>query len=124
MGLAERAALMSRTQRLRVLAFALSGLWAGLAAVVLAASQFSGAPTLADSLLLPTIAAVVVGGTAITGGVGGPLRTLVGVLLVVVLRIGMSVMGVDPSYEQIVYSVVIIAALALTVDRGRLSIVK
>jgi ribose transport system permease protein len=126
MGLAERAALMSgsRTQRLRVLAFALSGLCAGLAAVVLAASQFSGAPTLADSLLLPTIAAVVVGGTAITGGVGGPLRTLVGVLLVVVLRIGMSVMGVDPSYEQIVYGVVIIAAVALTVDRGRLSIVK
>ena len=36
----------------------------------------------------------------------------------------MSVMGVDPSYEQIVYGVVIIAAVALTVDRGRLSIVK
>jgi ribose transport system permease protein len=126
MGLAERAAMMSgsRTRRLRVFAFALSGLCAGLAAVVLAASQFSGAPTLADSLLLPTIAAVVVGGTAITGGVGGPLRTLVGALLVVVLRIGMSAVGVDPSYEQIVYGVVITAAVALTVDRGRLNIVK
>ncbi len=126
MGLAERAALMSgsRTRRLRVLAFALSGLCAGGAAVVLAASQFSGAPTLADSLLLPAIAAVVVGGTAITGGVGGPLRTLVGALLIVVLRTGMSVVGVDPSYEQIVYGVVIIAAVALTLDRGQLGIVK
>jgi ribose transport system permease protein len=126
MGRAEPAALMSgaRTARLRVLAFALSGLCAGLAAVVLAASQFSGAPTLADSLLLPAIAAVVVGGTAITGGVGGPLRTLVGALLIAVLRVGMSVVGVDPSYEQIVYGVVIVSAVALTLNRGHVGIVK
>ncbi|GAA0935759.1 ABC transporter permease [Pseudonocardia zijingensis] len=125
-GRAERAALMSgaRTPRLRVLAFAVSGLCAGLAAVVLAASQFSGAPTLADSLLLPAIAAVVVGGTAITGGVGGPLRTLVGALLIAVLRVGMSVMGVDPSYEQIVYGAVIVSAVALTLNRGTVGIVK
>ena len=126
MGLAERAALMSgsRTPRLRVLAFALSGLCAGLAAVVLSASQFSGAPTLADTLLLPAIAAVVVGGTAITGGVGGPLRTLVGALLIAVLRVGMSLVGIDPSYEQIVYGVVIISAVTLTLNRGQVGIVK
>jgi ribose transport system permease protein len=125
-GLAERAALMSgsRTPRMRVLAFALSGLCAGLAAVVLAASQFSGAPTLADTLLLPAIAAVVVGGTAITGGVGGPLRTLVGALLIAVLRVGMSLVGVDPSYEQIVYGVVIVSAVTLTLNRGQVGIVK
>ena len=57
-------------------------------------------------------------------GVGGPLRTLVGALLIVVLRTGMSVVGVDPSYEQIVYGVVIVAAVALTLDRGRLGTVK
>jgi len=126
MGLGERAAMMSgsRTPRLRVLAFALSGLCAGLAAMVLASSQFSGAPTLADSLLLPSIAAVVVGGSAITGGVGGPLRTLVGALVIVVLRVGMSVAGVDPSFEQIVYGVVIILAVALTMDRKRVGVVK
>ena len=126
MGLGERAAMMSgsRTPRLRVLAFALSGLCAGLAAVVLASSQFAGAPTLADSLLLPSIAAVVVGGSAITGGVGGPLRTLVGALVVVVLRVGMSVAGVDPSFEQVVYGAVIIVAVALTMDRKRVGVVK
>ena len=126
MGLGERAAMMSgsRTPRLRVMAFALSGLCAGLAAMVLASSQFSGAPTLADSLLLPSIAAVVVGGSAITGGVGGPLRTLVGALVVVVLRVGMSVAGVDPSFEQVVYGVVIILAVALTMDRKRVGVVK
>ena len=126
MGLAERAAQMSgtRTFRMRVLAFSLSGLCAGLAAMVLAASQFSGAPALADTLQLPSIAAVVVGGTLITGGIGGPLRTLVGALLVVVLRVGMSVVGVPPSYEQIVYGTVIVAAVALTLDRRRMDIVK
>jgi ribose transport system permease protein len=102
----------------------LSGLFAGLAALLLSASQFSGSPTLADALLLPTIAAVVVGGSAITGGVGGPLRTLVGALIIAVLRVGLSVVGVDPSYEQIVYGAVVIAAVALTLDRSRMGVVK
>jgi ribose transport system permease protein len=126
MGLAERATAMSgvRTRRVRVAAFALSGLCAGLAAVLLASTQYSGSPTLADALLLPTIAAVVVGGSAITGGVGGPLRTLVGALIIAVLRVGLSVIGVDPSYEQIFYGGIVIAAVALTLDRSRIGVVK
>lgn len=126
MGLAERAALMSGlpTAVIRATAFALSGLFAGLAAILLAASQYSGSPTLADSLLLPVIAAVVLGGTAITGGVGGPIRTLIGALMIAVLRVGLSAVGVDPSFEQIVYGTVVIIAVALTIDRSRLGIVK
>jgi ribose transport system permease protein len=126
MGLAERATMMSgiRTPRVRVTAFALSGLCAGLAAVLLASTQYSGSPTLADALLLPTIAAVVVGGSAITGGVGGPLRTLVGALIIAVLRVGLSIIGVDPSYEQIFYGAIVVAAVALTLDRSRIGVVK
>jgi len=125
-GLAEQALLMSggSTVTLRVIAFTLCSLFAGLAAVVLAASQHSGGPTLADTLQLPAIAAVVIGGTAITGGVGGAIKTTVGALIIVVLRVGLSVVGVDPSYEQIVYGVVIIAAVVLTIDRSRLQVVK
>jgi len=125
-GLAENAALMSgvRTRRVRILAFGASGFFAALAATVLASSQYSGSPTLADALLLPAIAAVIVGGTAITGGVGGPLRTIIGTLVIGVLRVGMNALGVDPAYEQIVYGSVIIAAVALTLDRSRIGIVK
>ncbi|MGO1974801.1 MAG: ABC transporter permease [Propionibacteriaceae bacterium] len=125
-GLAERATQMSgvRTRAAKVLAFALSGLFSALAGMVLSASQFSGSPTLATSLLLPTIAAVVVGGTAITGGVGGAWRTLVGALVIVVLRVGMGIVGVDPAYEQIVYGLVILGAVSLTLDRSRLGVVK
>jgi ribose transport system permease protein len=126
LGLSERAVLMSgvRTPRVRVLAFALSGLCSGLAALLLASSQFSGSPTLADALLMPAIAAVVVGGSAITGGVGGPMRTLVGALIIAVCRVGLSAIGVPPSYEQIVYGTVVIAAVALTLDRSRIGVVK
>ncbi len=125
-GLAEQALLMSggSTVTLRVLAFTLCSFFSGLAAVVLAASQRSGGPTLADTLQLPAIAAVVIGGTAITGGVGGALKTTVGALIIVILRVGLSVIGVDPSYEQIFYGVVIIAAVVLTIDRSRLQVVK
>lgn len=125
-GLAESAALMSglRTRRVRILAFGAAGFCSALAAIVLTSSQYSGAPTLADALLLPAIAAVIVGGTAITGGVGGPMRTLVGTLVVVVLRVGMNALGVAPAYEQIVYGTVIIAAVALTLDRSRIGVVK
>jgi ribose transport system permease protein len=125
-GLAESAALMSglRTRRVRMLAFAGSAFCAALAAVVLTSSQYSGAPTLADALMLPAVAAVVVGGSAITGGIGGPIRTLIGALVIGVLRVGMSILGVDPSYEQVVYGTVIIAAVALTLDRSRGGVVK
>lgn len=126
LGLAELAGLMSgvRTKRARVLAFGLAGFCSALAAIVLASSQYSGSPTLADALLLPAIAAVIVGGSAITGGIGGPLRTVVGALIIGVLRVGMSILGVPPAYEQIVYGALIVTAVALSIDRSRIRVVK
>lgn len=126
LGLAEPAVLMSgvSTKRLRVLAFTLSGLFSGLAAVMLVALQRSGGPSLADSMQLPAIAAVVIGGTAITGGVGGAMKVLVGSLIIVVLRVGLTIIGVDPAWEQVFYGGVIIAAVALTIDRARLRTIK
>lgn len=125
-GLSELAARLSgiRTRGVRILAFGISGFTAALAAVFLTAGQYSGSPRLAVSLLLPVIAAVVVGGTAITGGVGGPLRSLIGALVVGVLRVGMGIVGVDPAWEQVVYGATIIVAVAFTLDRQRVGVVK
>jgi len=108
----------------KIVVFAVSGACAGFAGVMLVGRTFSGAPSLADSLLLPVVAAIVVGGTAITGGFGGIGRTVVGVLIITVLRVGLSVAGVDSSYEQIFYGVLVIAAVALTIDRSKLPFVK
>ena len=65
-----------RVGRQKVYALVVSGVLAALVGVILAGRQLSGSPTLANELLLPSIAAVLVGGTAITGGVGGIGRTL------------------------------------------------
>jgi ribose transport system permease protein len=125
-GMGEPAALLSgiRVWRVKLLAFATSGLFAGLAGMAMVARTSSGNPTIADSLLLPSIAAVVVGGTAITGGYGGLVRTLVGVLTVTVMRVGIAVTGIDPAYEPIAYGMMVVVAVAITVDRAKISIVK
>lgn len=126
MGLAEPAIIMSgiSTIRWRIFAFAMSGMFAGLAAVIMVAAQRSGGPTLADSMQLPAIAAVVVGGTAITGGVGNALKVLIGSVIIVILRVGLAIVGIPPVWEQVVYGAVIIAAVALTIDRSRLKSIK
>jgi ribose transport system permease protein len=88
---------------IEIIAFGLSGAFAALAGIVLAARRSSGSPDLANQLLLPAIAAVVVGGTAITGGVGSIGRTMVGALIVSIVRIGMTYIGVDIFAQQIVF---------------------
>jgi ribose transport system permease protein len=125
-GLNERAAIMSGipVRALRVLAFGLSGLFSGLAGIVLVAQQQSAAPQLADSLLLPGIAAAVVGGCAITGGIGNAWGLLVGALTISVLRVGSAVAGIDPNYQQIMYGLVVVVAVAVTLDRSRLNVIK
>jgi ribose transport system permease protein len=125
-GMGETAALLSgiRVARTKILAFSVSGLFAALAGMMFVARMHGGHPSVADSLLLPSIAAVVVGGTAITGGSGGLWRTLAGVLVIAVLRVGIAVVGLDPGYEPLAYGAVIVAAVVLTIDRSRTSIVK
>jgi ribose transport system permease protein len=125
-GSSESAALLAGVPvaQTKIAAFVVSGACAGFAGVMLVGRTFSGAPGLADSLLLPVVAAIVVGGTAITGGFGGIGRTVIGVLIITVLRVGLSVAGVDSSYEQIFYGVLVIAAVALTIDRSKLPFVK
>ena len=84
----------------------------------------SGSPSLANQLLLPAIAAVIVGGTAITGGLGGVARTAVGALIISIVRIGMTFVGVNIFAENIVFGAVLIAAVAITIDRSKIAIIK
>ena len=125
-GAGEPAAYASgvKVDRQKVIAFVLSGGFAALAGVILAGRLASGSPTLAAELLLPSIAAVVVGGTAITGGVGSIWRTLVGALIISVVRIGMTFLGVNIFAQNIVFGIVLIAAVAITIDRSKIPIVK
>jgi ribose transport system permease protein len=125
-GAGEPAAYASgvKVNQQKVIAYVLSAALAALAGVVLAGRLASGSPTLAAELLLPAIAAVVVGGTAITGGVGSVWRTLVGALIISVVRVGMTFLGVDIFAQNIVFGAVLIAAVAVTIDRSKIPIVK
>lgn len=113
-----------RVNRHKILAFVLSGAFAALAGILLSARLASGSPTVANQLLLPAISAVLVGGTAITGGIGGIGRTLVGALTVSVVRIGMTFLGVNIFAQQMVFGAVLILAVAITLDRGKILIAK
>jgi ribose transport system permease protein len=110
--------------RYKLIAFMLSGTMAGLAGVILSGIMSGGSARMADNLLLPTIAAVIVGGTAITGGVGSVWRTVIGALIISVVRVGMQFIGVDVFAQQIVFGVMLALAVAITIDRSKIPIVK
>ncbi len=110
--------------RTKITAFAASGTLAALAGVVLAARLSSGSPNLANQLMLPAIAAVIVGGTAITGGLGNVGRTAVGALIIAIVRIGMTFVGVNIFAENVVFGAMLIAAVAVTIDRAKIAIIK
>lgn len=125
-GAGEPAAIASgvRVPVTRCLVFATSSLFAGLAGVIMAGRLGSGSPTLADQFLLPAIAAVIVGGTALTGGAGGIGRTLIGALLVSVARVGMTFVGISVFAQQIVFGVILIIAVTVAFDRSKVLTIK
>ncbi|MBV8587008.1 MAG: ABC transporter permease, partial [Verrucomicrobia bacterium] len=108
----------------RDFAFVLSGLGAGLAAIMLSCNQFGGDPTLGNVYILQSIAAVVVGGTALTGGTGGAVNTLIGALILAVMENGMNVVGVNAYFQQSILGLVIIVSVAFTFDRSKTATIK
>ena len=115
----ERAAHAAgiRVQGVKFAAYVLCGALAGLAGVVLAARITTGQPNAGVAYELDAIAAVVIGGTRLSGGVGGVGGTLLGVLLMGVIGNGLDLLNVPSYYQQIVKGVIIIGAVWL--DRRR-----
>jgi ribose transport system permease protein len=110
--------------RVRIVTFTLAGVFYAIGGILAAAQLGLGNAQIGNGRLFTTITAVVVGGTALSGGQGGMLQTLVGVLIVVVLSNGMVLMGVPPSVQIGVQGLMIIAAVALSIDRKLMRIVK
>jgi ribose transport system permease protein len=110
--------------RVRIIAFTLAGVFYAIGGILAAAQLGLGNAQIGNGRLFTTVTAVVVGGTALSGGQGSVLQTLVGVLIVVVLSNGMVLMGVPPSVQIGVQGLMIIAAVALSIDRKLMRIVK
>ncbi len=111
-------------RRTRALAFILSGLGSALAALALSATQFGSNPYLGAPFVLQSIAVVVVGGTALTGGAGGPFNTLFGALMMSMLQNGMNVVGIDQYFQQSILGLMIIICVVLTFDRSKTPVIK
>jgi ribose transport system permease protein/putative xylitol transport system permease protein len=110
--------------RYKIGAFVVSGFLCGTAGALLTARTASAAAGMGTGLLLQSIAAIVMGGTALTGGVGGPHRTILGVLVIGVLANGMNLVGIQSFVQDIVLGFVVIVAVAMSMDRRKIDIVK
>ena len=94
------------------------------------AGLLQGARTMAATsqlglgLELDVIAAVVVGGTPLTGGLGSIVNTMLGVLIITLLSSGMNMAGVDPYLQNIIKGAVLICAVFVTIDRKKIGIIK
>jgi ribose transport system permease protein len=110
--------------RTRKIAFVLAGFGAAVAGIMISCVRYGGDPMVGGVYVLKSIAAVVVGGTALTGGTGGPVNTLFGGLLLSVLDNGMSVVGIDPYFQQSILGAMIIISVVLTFDRSKTPVIK
>jgi len=101
------------TRYIKTIIYGINGLLCGLAAVILTARLNSAQPIAGFMYELDAIAAVVIGGTSLLGGVGKMSGTLIGALIMGVLRNGLNLLGVSSFIQQIVIGAVIIAAVLI-----------
>ncbi len=107
-------------KRRLVLVYALSGLMAGLASLVFLARLNSAEGDIGAPLTLPAIAAVLIGGTSLFGGVGTPFGTLIGALLLTLVLNGLNLLNIDANWQPFVTgAIIIIAVLVDSVSRQR-----
>ncbi|MEQ8651669.1 MAG: ABC transporter permease [Kiloniellales bacterium] len=111
-------------RRFKIYAFALSGAMAGFGGALAVARLGAAGPTLGQDLLLNSLAAIVVGGTSLSGGVGGVHRTLLGVLIITFLDNGLNLMGVNQYSQMIIKGLVVIGAVLIGQDRTKLQVMK
>lgn len=99
--------------------YTIAGLSAGFACIVSVGRLTAGSPTVEPTLLLTVLAAVLIGGTSFTGGIGGVLGTAIGVLFLGVVQNGLVLSNVSSYWQGIVSGAILIAAVGLGVIRAR-----
>ncbi|PTJ70963.1 ABC transporter permease [Mammaliicoccus sciuri] len=106
-----------KVNRVKILIYGISGLMSALAGAILTSRLNSAQPTAGTSYELDAIAAVVLGGTSLTGGKGRIVGTFIGVLIIGVLNNGLNLLGVSSFYQQVVKGIVIL--IAVLIDRKK-----
>lgn len=111
-------------RRTKVWVFVLSGLMAGIGGAILAARLGTGSPIAGTGFELDVIAAVVIGGTPLTGGLGRITGTVVGALIISMLSNGLVLIGVGDAQQTIIKGIVLALAVFISLDRSKIGIIK
>jgi len=111
----EQSAKLSgiRVNSVKIGVYAIAGLLAGVGGMILSSRIMSGSPVLGQGYELDAIAAVVIGGTSLFGGVGSIVGTLIGVLIIGVMNNGLDLLNVSSYYQQILKGTIIVIAVLL-----------
>lgn len=115
----EKAAIVSgiKVSRVKIMIYSLAGMLSALAGAILTSRLNSAQPTAGTSYELDAIAAVVLGGTSLSGGRGRIVGTLIGALIIGTLNNGLNLLGVSSFYQMVVKGIVIL--IAVLIDRKK-----
>lgn len=115
----EKAAFVAgvKIDKVKMVIYSISGLMASISGMIITSRLNSAQPTAGQSYEMDAIAAVVLGGTSLSGGRGRLFGTLIGALIIGTLNNGLNLLGVSSFYQQIVKGIVIVIAVLL--DRKR-----
>ncbi len=116
-----RAARLSgiNTDRIRILAYALCGVLAGLGGIVISSRLDSGDPSVGPAFLLTLIAAPILGGTKLSGGEGTMVGTLIGALVLGVINNAMSLMNLNTYWQDVARGLIVLAIVIPQIGRRR-----
>lgn len=113
-----------RVDAQKILFFTFAGFCFAAGGVLNAGRIGAGTSLIGGGFLFPVMAGVIMGGNAVTGGVGGVLNTLVGTLVMVVLDNGMILLRVNQYAQSTIVGLVVVMAVAVTIDRSKLPLIK
>jgi len=106
-------------RRVKLLIYTFSGLLAGLGGVIISGRIGSGNPTLGEGIELDAIAAAVIGGASLSGGVGTVWGAVVGAMIIGSMNTGLDLLNVSPFWQQVVKGGIIVVAIIIDERKNR-----
>jgi ribose/xylose/arabinose/galactoside ABC-type transport system permease subunit len=106
-----------KTDRIKLLVYTLSGLVSGIAGILFVIRATSGVPHVGVGWDLDTIAAVVIGGSRVNGGVGKLTSAMAGILIYMLIRNALNIIGLDPFFQDIIKAIIILTAVGVSLIR-------